>query len=182
MKWNGSAWDDAPSMATASVTIGAGNASLTGSINRSDLGDTSAFDFFLFSYEGEASAGHSDDAPSGTGSWQYKLKPTVALSLATAKSGAAKAGSQWMVAIVVNRSDTGGTVGFDGSIACDGSAGSMRLISVTHAFVSGGTGKASAAVCGFALPKSVKHKTVRGTVTVNFGGQTLMHTFTIFVK
>jgi hypothetical protein len=182
VKWNGSDWEDAPSMASASVSIGAANASLTASINRSDLGDTGGFNFYVLSYEGDGSAGHSDDAPDGTAMWQYKLKPAVTLALAGSKATVAKAGSQWTVAIVVKRSDTGGTVGSDGTLVCDGSAGSMRLITLTHAFVSGGAGNGSAAVCMFALPKTVKHKTIHGTVTVKFNGQTLMHTFTNRVK
>ena len=80
LKWNGTAWDDAPSNTTASVSIAADNLSLTVSINRSDLGDTAGFNFILLSDEGDGSTGHFDDAPSGAGHFTYTLQPTLSLS------------------------------------------------------------------------------------------------------
>jgi hypothetical protein len=181
MQWNGTDWADAPSTATVSLYIATDGKSLTLSANRSVLGGTSAFNFVAYAYP-SGSSDTFDDAPSGNGSWQYKLKPTILLSLGAAKANAAKAGHPWALAIVVKRSDTGAFVGPEGTIACAGSVGSTKLTAVTHAFISGGSGAGTAAVCAFVLPKSAKHKTAHGTVTVKYSGQTVTHSFSAPVK
>jgi hypothetical protein len=181
LEWNGTDWEDAPSTATVSLSIAADGMSITVSANRSVLGGTSAFNFVVYAFP-SGSSDEEDDAPSGSGSWQYKLKPTVLLSLGGAKANPAKAGRVWAVAIAVKRSDTGGFVGPEGTIACTGSAGSTKLTAVTHAFVSSGNGAGAAAVCAFVLPKSAKHKTAHATVTVKYQGQTVTHSFSVPVK
>ena len=181
MQWGGTDWVDAPSEATIGVSIAADGKGITFSVNRSVLGGTGSFNFLAYSYE-NATSDAFDDAPSGTGSWAYKLKPTIVLSVAGAKAAAAKAGAVWAVALAVKRSDTGGTVGSEGTITCSGSVGSQKLPLVTHAFVSGGGGAGTAAVCAFMLSKSSKHKLAHATVTVKFNGQTVTRTFSAPVK
>jgi hypothetical protein len=177
-KWDGSRWVPAPSVSTVSVVVAPGGTSLTVSLNRSDLSGASGFNFVVYSVDGDGSAGHYDDAPSGTGMLEYTLRPTLTLSLGTASAGTAKAGKPWVVAVVVNRSDTGASVGSEGMISCQGSSGSTKLVTSLHAFISGGGGKGTAAVCGFAIPKSFKHKVVSGTVSVTLQGQTFKKVFT----
>lgn len=180
--WSGTEWVDAPTIDTVKVTIAADLLGLTMSINRSELGGSGAFSFYAISFDGDGSDGHVDAAPSASDVWQYTLQPTISLSLTGARAGVAKAGGLWVVAIVVNRSDTHATVGSEGTIACTASSGSTKLVVVTRAFISGGSGKGTAAVCGFAVAKSLKHKAVTGMVTVAYAGQSVKQSFTTHVK
>ena len=181
-KWNGSDWEDADAEDTLSFTIATEGTGITISVNRSEIGNAAAFNFIAYSLVDDGVNEQSDDAPSGSGSWRYKAKPTVSLSLGAAKSVQPKAGGQWVTAVTAMRSDTGKTVGGEGTLTCAGSSGSVKLVTTMHAFVSGGAGNGSAALCSFAVPKSLKKKTVHATVTVTYNGVTLTHTFTAHVK
>jgi hypothetical protein len=182
LKWSGTDWAEAPSSSTASVLIGADNLSLTASVNRSEIGDPVAFDFFVVSGEGDLSAGHFDDAPSGSGTWHYALQPVLQLSVVAFHSFAVKAGGTWSVALVAGRSDTSGTVGSEGTIVCRATVGTTKLALVSRAFVSGGSGKGSSAICAFKVPKKLKHKVLHAVVTVSLQGQSVSHSFTTTVK
>lgn len=182
LNWSGTDWAEAPTSATVSFLIGSDNLSLTASVNRSEIGDPAAFDFFVVSGEGDLSAGHFDDAPSGSGTWHYALQPLLQLSVVAAHSFAVKAGGTWSVALVVGRSDTSGTVGSEGTIACHATVGATKLALVSRAFVSSGGGNGSGAVCAFRVPKKLKHKVLHAVVTVSFQGQSVSHSFTTKVK
>jgi hypothetical protein len=112
LKWNGTAWDDAPSASTVTVAVTTDSMKVSLSVNKSDLGDSTGFNFFIGSADGAGGAGHVDAAPSGLSGWQYKLQtPTqLQLSLGAAHAFAVKAGGTWNVALIVIRSDTGATV------------------------------------------------------------------------
>lgn len=181
-KWSGTEWDEAPSNTTGSVTIAQDGMGLTVSVNRSEIGDSSAFNFFAYSTEGDGSAGHSDDAPSGSGSFRYDLQPILSLSYAGGRSVAPKAGGLWTVAVAAKRSDTGALVGSEGTVICAASYKGIKLNATTHAFVSEGGNQGSAAVCQWRVPKKLKHKKLTALVTVSFGGESLKHTFTTVVK
>lgn len=182
LKWNGTAWDDAPTNTTASVSIAADNLSLTASINRSDLGDTAGFNFILLSDEGDGSTGHFDDAPSGAGHFTYTLQPTLSLKLAAAAQTSVRAGHVWTTTVAVLRTDTNQLLGSEGTITCTASSGHTKLKVVLHAFISAGGNKGSAAVCAFSVPRTLKHKKVQATEIVSFEGQKVSHTFTTTVK
>jgi hypothetical protein len=181
-KWNGTDWDEAPSNSTASVTVAQDDLSLTMSVNRSDLGDTAGFNFILLSEEGDGSTGHYDDAPSGSGHFTYTLQPTLSLKLAAAAQTTVKAGHVWTTDLAVLRTDTNQLLGSEGTIACTASSGHTKLKVALHAFVSAGGSKGSAAVCAFAVPKTLQHRKVTATETVTYEGQKITHTFTTTVK
>jgi hypothetical protein len=183
-KWSGTEWDEAPTSATVSVTIAQDAMSLTVSVNRSEIGDPSAFDFFAYSSEGDGSTGRWDDAPSGSGTFHYALQPTVTLSYGAGESIAPRAGGLWTVSIVVKRSDTGDFLGPEATIVCAASYKGIKLNATLHTFVSVtvGTIKAAGGVCQWRVPKKLKHKKLAALVTVSFAGQSLKHTFTTVVK
>jgi hypothetical protein len=182
LKWNGTDWDDAPSDSTASVTVAPDSLSLTLSINRSDLGNGAGFNFILFSLEGDGSTGHYDDAPSGSGHFNYTLQPTLSLKLAAAAQSGVKAGHVWTTDLAVLRTDTNQVLGPEGTLACIASSGHTKLKVVLHAFVSAGGSKGSAAVCSFSVPRTLKGKKLHATETVTYEGQTVTHSFTTTVK
>lgn len=181
-KWNGTAWDDAPTNATTSYAIANDNSSLAASVNRSEIGNSASFDFWVESIESDGSNGHFDDGPSGTGTWHYDLQTPLSLSVVAATANVPKAGKTWTMIAGVKRSDTGKTVGSEGTIVCSATSGKTKLKLVTRAFISSGAGGSSVAVCSFAVPKTLKHKVLHGTIAVSYGGLTAGRSFTTTAK
>lgn len=169
-KWNGSDWGDTPED-TLDFEVGSDVRSLGITVNKSELGGSGAFDFFVVASDADGSDGHYDDAPSGSGSWEYTEYNALVLTAGPAKSAVYRKQRLWAIATAVVRSDTGATVGQEGTITCLARAGATKLPTVAKAFYSAGTGKGSAAVCEFRLPK--KHLKVTGTITVAYGGKSV---------
>jgi hypothetical protein len=163
---------------TANVVVASDNKSVTMTINKSDLGNSTGFDFFIISSDGSFDPGHTDDAPSGAGAFSYSAQTVFTLSAGSFHDGAAKAGGTWTVSMRAVRSDTNATVGSDGTIACKATEGSKKLAVVSHSFVSSGGGGGSSAVCTFRVPKKPKHAAVHATVTVSDAGQSASKSFT----
>jgi hypothetical protein len=182
MMWNGTAWVDSPTSSTVKDSVSTDRKDVLLSVNKSEIGNATGFNFFVYSSEGDGTDGHWDAAPEGTASWPYKLQNPLKLALVAAKSFGAKAGGAWNVAVVVGRSDTGGTVGPEGTLVCSATSGSTKLKLDTHGFISGGSGKPTAAVCSFKVPKSLKHKVLHATVTVSYQGLAVKHVFTTTAK
>jgi len=179
--WQSSDFAEA-SHPTAGVVVSSDGKTVTMSINKSDLGGTSDFNFYLVASDGTFDTGHTDDAPSGGGSFSYSAQTVVVLSVGASHNGAAKAGGTWTVSMSAVRSDTNKTVGPEGTIACKASEGSTKLTVVGHAFVSAGGGGGSSAVCTFRVPKTPKHGSVHATVTVTAAGQSATASFAAKTK
>jgi hypothetical protein len=174
-KWDGTKWNFVNAVAIH-VTGSKDLKDLKFDVGTADLGAVTGFNFYVESIDGDGSAGHFDDAPSGLAVWQYKLQQQVKLSLIGAKATPVKAGGTWIMALAAKRSDTGATLGSEGAIVCTATSGSTKLVLLTHAFV---TAKgASAAVCAFKVPKKLKHKLLHGTMTVSYQGESVTHSFT----
>jgi len=182
LKWDGTQWADASPNATVKDSVSTDNMHVLFTVNKSALGNSTGFNFFAETIEGDGSDGHWDDAPSGTGSFQYKLQTVLQLSFVAGHSFAVKAGGTWNVALIVDRSDTGGTLGPEGTIVCNAMSGSTKLALTTRAFISAGAGKGSVAVCSFKVPKRLQHKVLHATVTVSYQGQSVKHSFTATAK
>ena len=180
LMWNGTSWVDSPTNSTIKDSVSTDGKDVLLSVNKSEIGNSTGFNFFVVSLEGDGSDGHWDAAPEGTASWPYKLQNVLKLSLVAAKAFAVKAGGTWNVALIVGRSDTGGTVGPEGTLVCSATSGSTKLVRLTSAFVA--ANGASAAVCAFKVPKKLKHKVLHATVTVSYQGQTVKHSFTATAK
>ncbi len=182
LMWNGTSWVDSPTSSTVKDSVSTDGKDVLLSVNKSEIGNSTGFNFFVVSLEGDGTDGHWDAAPEGTASWPYKLQNPLKLALVAVHAFAAKAGGTWEVAMVVGRSDTGGTVGSEGTLVCTATSGSTKLKLNTHAFISGGSGKPTSALCSFKVPKSLKHKVLHATVTVSYQGQTVKHSFTATAK
>ena len=66
-KWDGTQWSFV-STTTIHVTGAADLKGLKFDLGASDLGNSNGFNFFVESVDGDGSAGHFDDGPSGSGS------------------------------------------------------------------------------------------------------------------
>jgi hypothetical protein len=174
--WSGSDWKDAPDT-TAGVTIGDNDMSVTFTVNRSELANSTRFNFYVVSIDGDGSAGHRDDAPSAPGWFTYTSQTVFTLSAGSPHVGAAKAGGTWTVSMSAVRSDTSATVGAEGTVTCSATEGSKKLAVVSRGFLSSGGGGRSSAVCVFRVPKKPKHAAVHATVTVSDGGQSATSSF-----
>jgi hypothetical protein len=179
--WQSNAFAEAPH-ATANVVVASDNKSVTMTINKSDLGNSTGFDFFVIASDGAFDPGHTDDAPSGAGSYSYSAQTVFRLAAGSSHDGAAKAGGTWTVSMRAVRSDTNATVGADGTIACRATEGSKKLAVVNHSFVSSGGGGGSSAVCTFRVPKKPRGVAVHAKVTVSDAGQSASRSFTAKTK
>jgi hypothetical protein len=168
--------------ATAGVVVSSDNRTVTMTINKSDLGGSAGFNFFLLDSDGSFDTGHTDDASNSGGLFSYAQQTIFTLSSGSSHDGTAKAGGTWTVSMSAVRSDTNASVGSEGSIACKANEGSKTLAVVSRAFVSSGGGGSSIAVCTFRVPKKPKKAAVHATVTVSDAGQSATTSFTAKTK
>lgn len=181
-KWNGSTFAEAQPAVAPDVVVA--NNHLTVSIDRSDLDNTSSFNFYAASYDGSGinDQGHYDVAPDGTATYHYAYQVPLALSLSSAHAGVAKAGGSWSYSIGVRRADTGKNVGSEGTITCHATGGGKALPITSHEFASPGGGAGTTALCRLHVPAALKRKLLHGTITVRYGGLAVTHTFTVRAK
>jgi hypothetical protein len=179
-KWNGTDWGDAPAKSTVHVRLSGDSKTLTFNVNKSEIGGGNGFDFYV--YSGREDNDDDDYGPDGRSLWHYDFHQKVTLTLAAGRASAAKAGGSWVLGIGALRSDNGKLVGDEGTITCSATAGAVKLAMAQKAFVSGGGGNGSAAVCSFSVPKKLKGKTLHGSIAVTFDGSTVKKAFTAKAK
>jgi hypothetical protein len=175
LHWNGSSFDDA----TAATATASNDATgMTFSINSSDLGNTTAFNFWARTLHGDSvAAGNHDDAPD-SGSWTYQLGSAAALKLTVQLSHASKAraGKPFVALITVARSDGSRAEVTPDDIGCTATIGGRPLSNGLPLAVGPAVG------CGWQLPKKSRGKTLRASVTVNLDGATVTKTFVARIK
>ena len=175
--WQSGTWQTTTG-STTGVVVAPDGKTVTMTINKSDLGNAAGFNFFVLSSDGTFDVGHTDDAPSGAGTFAYDTQTVFALVPGASHNGAATAGGTWTVSMTAVRSDTKATVGGEGTIACSAGEGSKKLALVLRTFVSAAGGQGSSAVCTFRVPKKPKHALLRATVTVSDAGRSASTSFT----
>jgi hypothetical protein len=179
-KWNGSDWAQVVGPPTVHVHLSADTKTLVFQIGKDDLGGLTSFDFYVMSDRSDND--DVDDGPSGSGTWEYTYKNPVSLVAAGARASTAKAGGQWLLALLARRSDTGDYLAGEGTIVCTANAPGTKLKLVSRAFISGGGGAGTGAVCSFAVPKKLKHKKLTGTIAVSYEGSTVTKSFSTTAK
>jgi hypothetical protein len=175
-QWNGSGYDAAAASSTVHVRR-VSDTEVSLSVNKSELGGTGDFNFWASSWDGAGNAASDYDIAPETSAWEYKQQPRLTLTMQSGHESVAKAGGDWTLSLVVDRSDNGTTVGAEGTIACHATGGGRALAVAQKAFVSAGGGGANAARCAFVVPKALKKKLVHGTISVSYGGLTVMRAF-----
>src|SRR4029077_14953239 len=78
VSWQSNAFAEA-SHSTAAVVVSSDAKTVTMTINKSDLGGSTGFNFFLIASDGSFTAGHVDDAPSNAGVFSYSAQTVFAL-------------------------------------------------------------------------------------------------------
>jgi hypothetical protein len=169
--WEGEDFNWDARSSTAQVRLIEGFAVL--SINRSDLGNSGAFDFFISSAKLDGNeAVASDAAPEGSDYWSYSLVEKR-LSLVTGPVArvpkTAKAGKSYGVGFVVARSDSPEAI-TEAAVKCRARVGG-KVVAAKGLFVRpAGQITDGVATCQLKLPKTAKGKTVQLKVTVTFNG------------
>jgi hypothetical protein len=170
-RWEGESFNwDAPS-STVQVRLVKGFAVL--SINRSDLGDVGAFDFFISSakLDGDEAVA-SDTAPEGSDYWSYSVV-AKRLSLVTGPVArvpkTAKAGKTYGIGFVVTRGDSPEAI-TEATVKCRATIAG-KVVAAKGLFVRpSGEITDGVAACQLKLPKAAKGKTVQLKVTVTYKG------------
>jgi hypothetical protein len=177
-KWNGSQYMTTPS---TSVTFAYDATGATIHVSQADLGGTKLLNFnavvvsgIVFDATGnpDFTNAHADFAPdAGHGAFNYQVitKLTVKVTTFTVAPKPAKAGKAFSAALAATESDTNGPV-TKGTITCAATIAGKK-IPATHRLANG------IATCQWKLPKTSKHKTLRGTVTLIVQGVTVKRTF-----
>jgi hypothetical protein len=179
-RWNVGGWEYAPGGSSIQVTAPAPT-ELMVSVNRSDLHGSSAFNFWIDSWDGTGGSGHEDLAPDGTATWHYQpgvQEGTLSLAITDSALTTPEAGGMWGVAISVTRSDTGATVSSEAAIRCRATGRGTALRVLRKTFISGAAEGETAAVCIFRVPKALRNRLVRATITVSYSGLSVSRTFT----
>lgn len=179
-RWDGTAWAEAPAHATVRVSGGTGTNQLTISVNRSEVGVSVGFNFWVSSIDGNGGPGHIDLAPD-TDTWNYQLQGVspaapaapVRLTVVGARAPSpAKAGRDFTLVMVVRRSDTGGFVGSEATLSCSATIGGRRLAASAKAFVivTVGSTRVTVPVCAWPVPHGARGRTLRAAITVEYAG------------
>jgi hypothetical protein len=173
-RWDGTDWADTPS---STVFVASGTtAGVRISVNRSELGNTGAFNFWTRTRLGPNDSTTFDDAPDN-GTWNYTLAaggPEIRGVLVATKPGLGpKAGKAFTVSPVGLRLPTQETpviLPQPDSYTCKAKLGSKSL---------SGTGKGG---CTWKLARSAKGKRLTVTLTVTYQGASLPVTLTYKVR
>ena len=180
-------WDGSQLVVASSPTLTASDdgTGITATLNRSDIGGSSGFNFGILTVEGPSPiAGHVDDAPDQNW-WNYQLTAAGPLKLNVTLFGApktVKAGKRFIVTMVAVRSDNSASVNEEigGSVACQAAVAGKRLAALASGFVEGTDPELAA--CAWRAPKNARKKTIRGSITVSVEGVNVKKTFALKVK
>jgi hypothetical protein len=170
--WNGSDWVATPDL---SVQVFGGPSQIQISVNRSELGNTSMFNFFALSFNITDRA--FDGAPNqGAFNYSFDANGPQIISVDVKKTPAAgpKAGKRFVIVPTGLKLPPDGQLTpptiLPGSYSCTAKLGAKRLAS----------GKG---VCSLAIPKkNAKGKKLTVLLTVNYQGATKVIPFTFKVK
>jgi hypothetical protein len=168
-RWNGTAFDPSAPSTTAAVRYWSG-ASI--SINRSELGDTSALAFWVRG----TGPDHAADAAPNQGTWAYQLQvgsanpPDIEVFYFRVLPAAPRAGSTLQLRI-----DSIELVGIPGAAQAD----SWSCAATLSGKRLRGTGSGG---CTFRLPKFARRKKLVVTMTVSYMGEVVTGTATYRVR
>jgi hypothetical protein len=149
-----------------------------------DLGATKQIHFAVFAASGvvidatgnpDYTNAKIDGAPDpGHGFFSYDVlqKLTVSVTAFVYAPKPAKQGKNFAAGFAATESDTAGPV-TKGTVACAATAGTKRLVALTHAVKNG------VVACVWHVPVNTKGKMLRGTVSLTVQGVTVKRTFAV---
>ena len=171
-RWNGSGWDDTSS---STIRVFADGGGVTFSINKSELGGTAAFDFWVGTQLGDPSGNAADTAPDGDAVWTYTMQasapaaPTITKLVVPASSVLPKAGTTFTFRVSHVMLSTNELTAPD-RVTCKATLAGKALASTRP----GG--------CTWKLPKTARRKTLVVTVTAVYGADRASQRFPLRVS
>jgi hypothetical protein len=138
-----------------------GNGTFTARMNRSELGSTDSFAFFVEADQDDANGDTigSDYAPDAPPFYEYSFVPVVlTVAPATGAPELPAAGKRFVVTVKVTRSDAAPFAA--GAVACSARAGKVAVRPVASI-------AAGSARCSMKVPKGTTGKVLRGSMTVS---------------
>jgi hypothetical protein len=184
-RWSGSDFVAAPSQASVSFTYEPGGPTIR--VGAADLGNAKSFQFVVLAISGIADGAngdldftnaHDDVAPNaGGGLYSYQVRTTVKLTAVgfTTSPKPARAGKTFSVGLAATQSTTGRLVS-RGSVLCAARIGGTTVRLRAKRVRNG------VATCVWAIPKTAKGKTIRGTVTLIVEGSQLKRPFAAKIR
>lgn len=174
--WDGTQWIEAP--ATTVKTSFVDDIVLFG-IDRSELGNTASFDFFV---EANKLAGDepvaTDTAPDGDGVWSYatvtKTFGLAASPVIVVTKGGARIGKPFMAGYVVGRTDSPELMVAPKS-TCVATVGGKRIAARVEQ-------DRDVAACRLTVPKTAKGKVLKLTLTTTSGGKTVTKSYSTKIR
>jgi hypothetical protein len=172
LRWNGSDWDDAPDT-TAHVSSDGGG--VTFSINRSELGGTSAFNFWVGTRLGDPGGSAADTAPDGDAVWSYTLQigasaaPKITGLMLPATSLLPKAGKTFTFRVGNVVLSTKEVVAPD-HVTCKAVLAGKTLAGVRPG------------ACAWRLPRAARGRSLAVTITVTYHGASYARRFALKVS
>jgi hypothetical protein len=179
-KWNGSAFEPAPSQPTLTYSYAAAGATIR--VGAADLGNTQGFKFgtvvgsgFVTDAAGnpDLTNVHRDFAPDpGHGFFTYQVLTKLILSVTayTTAPKPAHAGKPFSATLAANENDLAGPVK-SGTVTCAATIAFRRISAVTHLLTNG------VASCVWRIPAAAKGKVLRGTITLTVRGVKVKRSF-----
>jgi hypothetical protein len=172
LRWNGTAWEDAPDT-TARVFSDSGGVAF--SINRSELGGTTGFSFWVRTRLGDPAGTATDTAPDGDAVWSYTLQigappaPKIAGVMLPATSLLPKAGTTFTFRVGNVILSTKEVVSAD-HITCKAVLAGKTLTAVRPG------------ACAWRLPRTARGKSLVVTFTVTYHGASYARRFPLKVS
>jgi hypothetical protein len=176
LAWDGAAWAEAP--VTTAKAYFFDDVVFFG-IDRSELGNTAGFEFFVEStqYAGDEALA-TDAAPDGDGAWSYSIvRKTFGLGasqVVAVTKGGARAGKAFVAGYVYGRLDSPEPAA-GARTACVATVGGKRVAAKV-------TSSAEAAACRLTVPRKAKGKALKLTLTTTLNGKSVTKSYTTKVK
>ena len=183
LQWSASANDfvDATSKSSLTFSVSSDGKTTTTTINKSDIGNTNAFDFGLLSVDGAADPNADLDRPRRRDRLvRTTRRRSFTLSVGSSHPTAAKAGGAWTVSMSRDPLRHERHRRLRGHVSRAAARWARSLAVASHAFVV--RRRSTSAECVFKVPKADKHKKLHATVTVSENGQTATQSFSATAK
>jgi hypothetical protein len=156
LQWNGTTY----AAANSPSLRGSFSAGQVFEINAAELGNTTAFDFWVLSFRQDGPESEDDVAPEGTGVFSYTLStPHIESVAARFAPAAPRAGKRFRLSSILVGLESDEDVR-PNSYRCVATLGGKRLR---------GTGTGG---CSFAIPKNAKGKRLSVVITATVGSET----------
>jgi hypothetical protein len=176
LRWDGSQWAEAPAATVKTYFLG--DVVLFG-VDRSELGNTATFDFFVVSNKIAADeVVATDTVPDGDAVWSYatvtKTFDLSASPIIAVTKGGARVGRAFVAGYLASRTDSPEPISGPKS-TCVATVGLKRIPARVAQ-------EGDVAVCRVTVPKTAKGKVLKLTIATTAGGKTVRKSYSTKIR